>query len=105
MFYNPQFGEKEWQIQNVMKVTSEKLLIIYGKTPAARWDRMKNSGLWLLNKFLPANAPAQNAHLQRNHLHLLAQSRRLPKNQLQRSNLNEIQSGCQAFEFGSFFFV
>ena len=50
-----------WQKQQrVMKVTSERPLIICGKMPVARWVRMKNSGQWLLNKCLPV-ANAQKA--------------------------------------------
>ena len=53
-----------------MKVTSKKLLIICGKMPDARWDKMKNSGPWPLNSCLLANAqkaPAKNLHQQKHH--------------------------------------
>lgn len=39
-----------------MKITSEKLLITCGKMQAARWAKMKNSGLWLLSSCLLADA-------------------------------------------------
>ena len=39
-----------------MKITSEKLPIIYGKTLVVQWVKMKNSGLWLLNNILLATA-------------------------------------------------
>lgn len=45
-----------------MKITSEKLLIICGKMPVARWVRMKSSGQWLLNNgLLLADAPKAHA--------------------------------------------
>ena len=87
LFLTNFFGEQI--CLHVMKITSEKLRIICGKMPAARWVKMKNSGLWLLSKFLLANvqrALAQSLHRHRRNQLLQNQHLLLKKQQLLKAN-------------------
>jgi len=80
------YGEILWQILSVTKVTSEKLLIIYGKTPVALGDKMKSSGLWQLSSCLLANAPKADAKSRHQRLNQAQQQKNPPQAKAAKNN-------------------